>query len=158
MTDIARPKILMHAGLLRFDNTAAAYDLVIPESFVDFSEHSPRGLTWTVDIQSVSGTVTTWTLNTKFQVAAMDVAGNGFSAFRWIDLQTEQVTKKISEGVAWYGGANAAPIVAIHSNTLPVTVQRTIRDFGTLCRLSFNFTNVTGASAGAGLIVSISAV
>jgi hypothetical protein len=156
-----RPKILLHAGVLTPAGDGA-YANELPECFVDFSDQSDIGLTWTLDLQGIVGSATTWTLGVKFQIGTLDTTDAGLSRFRWFDLQPEQAWEMISEGVGWYGGSHPAPsggaegTVATEASALPRTLKRTIRDYGALVRVVFVWSNVTGASADFGVTASLS--
>jgi hypothetical protein len=101
-------------------------------------------VTFMVAVMSVAGTPTTWSLGCKFQYCIPHTA-NSFKTYPvWFDLQPENVTTNVVEGVGWYGAAHTKPvggasgIIAGSGDTLPIVVQRSIRYFGLRVRLMFD--------------------
>ncbi|WP_156448392.1 hypothetical protein [Mycobacterium sp. NAZ190054] len=95
-----------------------------PECWVDFSEASANGLTWTLDVHGVKGSMDSFKLMAKFQLGVMNISGAGYSTFRWYDMQPEQIAKMIAEGVDWYGGVAPPELEAnpfIHPQVLATT-------------------------------------
>lgn len=135
---ISRSSVLLHAGAINAAGTGAV-EQNQPANQIDWGWADE--VTFIVDVQSVQGVPTDWSLTGKFQFCMPDTTGAGYSAERWFDLQAEQVSKCIVEGVGWYGGASAAPVgaavgtIAKLGDTLPLTVQRTIRNFGLRTRI-----------------------
>lgn len=111
-----------------------------PPNQMDFPH--ARELTFVLSVAGVSGSPSAWSLNAKFQFCQINTTGSYMTAPRWFDLQTEQVSKLVAEGVGWYGGAHTTPVggafglVADNTDTLPLTVSRTlIGGFGMRVRL-----------------------
>lgn len=134
----SRSSVLVHAGAINAAGTSQV-EQTQPPNRIDWDWADE--VTFQVDVQSVQGSPTTWSLTAKFQFCMSDTTGAGYSTERWFDLQPEQVQKCIVEGVGWYGGAATAPtgvaagIIAQNGDTLPITVQRTIRNFGARTRV-----------------------
>lgn len=134
----SRSSVLVHAGPINAAGTSQV-EQTQPPNRIDWDWADE--VTFQIDVQSVQGTPTDWALTAKFQFCMSDTTGAGYSTERWFDLQTEQVAQCIVEQIGWYGGASTAPTgaavgtIAKLGDTLPLTVQRTIRSFGARVRV-----------------------
>ncbi|QNJ57748.1 hypothetical protein KNV22_gp28 [Gordonia phage Love] len=128
-------------------------DLVQPSNPVDFGSYADE-LTWILAVQGVTGSPTAWSLGAKFQYCQPNTSGYQYTNSRWFDLQAENVATNVVEGVGFYGGPNSAPVggafgvVAKFGDTVPVTVQRTIRNFGLRCRVALDLSISGGTDPG----------
>jgi hypothetical protein len=89
-----------------------------PENPVDYSSGNRDGVRFSLDVLGTTGTADSWALNCKFQMGKWDTTGAGLSGFAWYDLQPEQVSKLILEGVDWYAGVTP-PSVLTNLITVP---------------------------------------
>lgn len=76
-----------------------------PESLVDLSDGNASGVRFHLDVHGTTGTFDSFKLRCKFQLGMFDIGGAGFSEMRWHDLQPEQISTMIMEGVDWYTGS-----------------------------------------------------
>lgn len=126
---ISRQHILVSEGN-DLKTTLSPVDVNQPPYPVDWTAY--KELIWTLSVASVAGAPTAWSLGAKFQFAQPHSTGLRYQNPRWYDLQEENVFAHVLEGVGWYGGAHPQPIggasglVADQTDTLPITVSRTI--------------------------------
>lgn len=131
-----------------------------PANVMDFGAYADE-LTWILGVDAVSGAPTAWSLGVKFQYCLPHTTSWQYENPRWFDLQAENVATNIVEGVGWYSGTHTKPVdggfgtVADQTDTLPITVQRTVRAFGLRCRVVFDpqFTGGTNPGLKVNLVV-----
>jgi hypothetical protein len=138
-----KPHILLNAVGLT-GGSGAGGEVAQPANAMDFS--SVEELTFQIALTGVTGTPTTWSLSAKFQLCMPHISGNQYVVENWFDLQAEQASKLIVEGVGFYRAAHTPPtggaagVIADNTDTAPspsapLVVQRTIRYFGHAARV-----------------------
>lgn len=96
----SRKSVLIHQGVIDATGTQMV-ELEQPPNRIDWDWADE--VSFILDVQSVQGAPTAWSLGAKFQFCMPDTTGAGYSAERWFDLQDVQIEKCIVEGVDWYG-------------------------------------------------------
>lgn len=124
--------------------TDGAVSLAQPANFTDAGSWADEA-TFTLSVVGVRGAPATWSLGVKFQFLQPHAGVNKFQyqQRRWFDLQPDQVETCVIEGVGWYSGNHALPvagefgIVADQTDSLatPITIQRTVKHFGSDVRI-----------------------
>lgn len=111
--------------------------LIQPPNWVDWASMYEE-LTWTLSIEGVTGSPTSWSLGARFQYRqSHSGAAYRFQVPRWYDLADEQIGTHVVEGVGWYGPGQADPVggaagvIATQASSLttPIVITRTIRHF-----------------------------
>lgn len=113
--------------------------------YMDFSWAD--SLTFILSVTAVTGAPTGGTLTAAFQLGNPHI-GDGqnqtqnypFSDPNYVALDTGQKTTLIADGEDW-----PSP-VASYNSAVPVTVQRTIRNFGAMVNLQLNASSLTGGT------------
>lgn len=114
--------------------------------YMDFSWAS--GLAFILTVNGVNGSPTGGTLKAAFQLGnphtgAGSNGTNGvyqYSDPAYVALDAQQKYALIAEGEDW-----PSP-VASYNSTFPVTVQRTIKDFGAMVNLQLDASTLTGGT------------
>jgi len=122
--------------------------------YMDFSWAD--NLTFILTVTAATGAPTGGTLTAAFQLgnphlgdAANQTQNFPFSDPNYVLLDTTQKTTLIADGEDWPNP------IASYNSTFPVTVQRTIKNFGAMVNLQLNASTLTG---GASPLFTISAV
>jgi len=152
-----------HDYIIAAPTSTAHVPLKLPSNLIEFGAYASR-VTFIVSVVAVNGAPTTWSLGLKFQYGMPSSADFIYSSPRWFDLQSANVAANIVEGVGWGYGSHAPPadgsygIIADQtdapSTAAPITVQRTVRDFGQRVRLALQpkFTGGTNPSINATIL------
>lgn len=97
-------------------------------------------LTFYITVSAINGTPSGGQLTAKFQLGTPYVSGNQFSTKALFDLDAFQKGFMIAEGEDWSNP------VAAYNASVPFTVSRTIRDFGSICNLRLDASSLTGGT------------
>lgn len=149
---------------LTFD-TGGGYGLNHPMNKVDWSWADE--IAFVISIGAISGSPTTWSVGAKLQFLQPHTVNFQFQQPRWFDLQPENIEHCIVEKCGFYAGAHDAPldgsfgIIADNTDTaptaaVPITVQRTVKNFGQAARVVLNLAHTGGTTPKAS--VSITAI
>lgn len=102
-------------------------------------------ITFTLTVGKWVGADIERSLGAKFQFLQSDSAlGNQYAKPLWYDLDETMIANDIVEGKGWSGPGFDAPLdggfgtVADRTTTTPVTIKRTVRNFGRSVRVCFD--------------------
>lgn len=125
---------------------ALAWDMPINDP--EYGSWSSNVL-FVVQIAAVGGGPTSWSLGVKFQVQLPHTDEEQYKIPTWVDLDSVAITSDVFEGQPWgttkrSGDAGALPsaggfgVVATEATALPLTVKRTLTNFGRGCRIKLD--------------------
>ena len=122
-------------------------------------------ITFVISVGTIFGAPTAWSVGAKLQFLQPHTYNYQFQQPRWFDLQPEQVENCIVEKCGFYGGAHTAPldgsfgVIADNTDTAPsaaspITVQRTVKNFGHSARVVLNLSHTGGSTPRAGISIT----
>lgn len=103
----ARNSVIVHQGLVAPYSNPGLLLHTQPETLLDLT--LAEEVTWLLTPLGIQGSADSWYLRTRFQLGQWNTTGYLFTAPNFSDLQAEQITKLITEGVDWYAGADRVP-------------------------------------------------
>ena len=110
-------------------------------------------LLFEITVLAVNGSPSAWSLGVKFQRWVPTTKGMQYQYDSWVDLDAVALATDVKEGVGWYSGSHADGgtgygTIADNNDTLPITVKRTIGNFGLCARVVLlpSFTGGTSPS------------
>jgi hypothetical protein len=153
------PQVNNSSGGLPFDD-GGNYGLNFPTNMPGWAWADE--ITYVISVGPPFGTPTNWSVSAKLQFLQPNTVHYQFVQPRWFDLQPEQIENCVVEKCGFYGGSHTAPLdgsfglIADDTDTLPtvaapITVQRTVKNFGFLARVQFALTHTGGTSPIAGI-------
>jgi hypothetical protein len=122
-------------------------------------------ITFVISVGVITGSPSAWSVGAKLQFLQPHTTNFQFQQPRWFDLQPEHINTCVVEKCGFYGGTHAAPldggfgVIADNTDTAPsaaspITVQRTVRNFGACARVVLNMSHTGGSTPRAGVSVS----
>jgi hypothetical protein len=147
---------------LKFDD-GGGYGLNFPTNKPDWSWADE--ITFVLSLVAINGAPTTWSVGAKLQFLQPHTYNFQFQRPVWFDVQPEQIDNCVVEKCGFYAGAHTAPldgsfgVIADNTDTAPsaaapITVQRTVKNFGQSARVVLNPTHTGGTSPRFGLSVT----